>query len=110
MIVFNTNQLNHFGYNNSSQHKTNRFNSQFNENIKQLNSTQESASDNSYSQKKTNPPLSTIISIDKKAENTQSFKFQLSLMAKFAIRQYETLSHFESQQETSSILGINEYA
>ena len=110
MIVFNTNQLNHFDFKNTPQQKSTSFDSQFNEKVRHLNSAIEHSSEKVYSQQKVDQPLVSFATLENKSHGAQYFKHQLSLVAQYAIKQYETLSHIESKQTTSAMLGINEYA
>jgi len=110
VIAFNTNQLNHFDYKNNSQQTKTKFDSQFTEKVKHLNNVNDHSSKNTYSLKIVHQPTSLITK--KEANQTEStyFKQQFSLLATFAIKQYETFANIETQQKRYSLLSISEYA
>jgi len=110
VIVFNTNQLNHFGFKNKSQQHSTNFNSQFSEKVKHLNNVNEHTSEKTYSHKMVSQTSSLIIEKEYQKSESNFFKQQFSLLATFAIKQYETFADIETQQKKSSILGISEYA
>lgn len=110
MIKFNSHQLNIFSYKNKSHQTSSNFNSQFIEKDIHLNHAKQHTSENTYSQKTANEPFTSLMIEEKKTSGSHYFKQQLSLMAKFAIQQYEVFSDIEKQQTNESMLGINEYA
>ena len=109
MIEFNSNQLNIFSYKSKSHQQSTNFNSQFTEKVKHLNHVNQHSSDKTSSQQTVIHPFPSLISHENKSSEPQYFKQQLSLMAKFAIRQYEIFSHIENQETNTRIFGVNEY-
>lgn len=110
VIVFNTNQLNHFGYKNKSQQHSTNFNSHFSEKVKHLNNVNKHSSEKTDSQKAVNQMSALIIEKEYQQTGSNYFKQKLSSLAAFAINQYETFANIETQQKNASILGLSEYA
>lgn len=110
VIEFNSNQLNLFSYKNKSHQKSTNFNSQFTEKVKRSHHVNKHSSEQTSSQQTVIQPLSSFVTQENRSSGSQYFKQQLSLMAKFAIKQYETFANIERQQTNESILGVNEYA